>query len=589
MTRIMNGARVFKSYWLFALLLGPLMALQGCQAPPTSAPVATERSSANSGSTPEWRPTASPQAAEPKATPAPLLSGTHRCAPAQAGAPGQPMICVRLATEPKRGQIRVVTYTNSGPGAPPSDIAAALDSRPLRQIRREQLQQRPIPMRAMVVLQLTEQRMPGLLAASVRSLVDVVFLSPQSTMGIVAYERNHRIVEELPLSSKEVVLARLAILEKRPANLDGPSFSTSDAVATALTQMSSQLQDTEAMKFIVAISTGADDKLTDEKKRTFANFAVNAANANVVFDWIYLKEADAGKAPAYVRDLPLRTGGVFFESTVDELRTKTDTYAQLLRSLQVVDFTLNLRRAEDPERERHRLVVGTVAPPQISVPLDVIVSLQPAVEPTTPPPTLANTAQVKSSARRGSSDAIWWWLTGFLLLGVVGLLLLPSVHEPARIAFWGSAAPLPVNQALTIRNMSTHEFSPSLGRLVAEQRRPPTPRPPVEWMDATPPGQNYVAWLLALDTGRVYYLDKLDITLGNDPACTVYINGLAPAAFRCRFYRDPNSRQTAIYPVDGAVVEHRGQRLTGPSYVFDQDEVRLGALLFRYFETRTVL
>lgn len=343
------------------------------------------------------------------------------------------------------------------------------------------------------------------------------------------------------------------------------------------------------MKLIVVISTGADDKTNDERRRSFANFAVNAANSSVVFDWIHLKLADGGGAPSYVRELAPRTGGVFLESTVDELPKKTSTYAQLLRSLQVVDFALLSRRAEDPERERHRLVVGTVAPPQVSVPLDVMISLQPAVESTTPPATVANTPPVKTSVRRGSSDAIWWWLTAFLLLGVGGLLALPALREPVRIAFWGSAAPLPVNQAQTVHNLSMHEFLPSLGRLVAEQRRPPTPRPPVEWMEPTPPGQNYVAWLLALDTGRVYYLDKLDILLGNDPACTIYINGLAPTAFRCRFYRDPNSRQTAIYPLDGAVVEHRGQRLTGPSYVLDQDEVRLGVLLFRYFETRTVL
>ncbi len=587
MTRIMNRAPAFQTCWLFALLLGPLMTLLGCQAPPSSAPLGTARPSADAGSRPEGRPTASPSTAEAREIPAPLPPGTPRCVTAQPPSPGQPMFCVRLVTEPKRGQIRVVTHTSSATGAPASDITAALDSKPLHQVRREQLQQLPIPMRVMVVLQLTEQRMPALLAASVRSLADAVFLSSKSTMGIVAYERTNRIVEELPLSSKETVLARLAILEKRPVNLEGKTFSTSDTVATALTQMSSQLQDTEAMKFIIAFSTGEDDKIGDMPKRTFANFAVNAANSNVVFDWIYLKEAEGGRRP-YVRDLPLKTGGIYIESTPDELRAKTDSYVQLLRSLQVVDFTLHPQRAEDTERGRHRLVVST-DPPQVSVPLDVMVSLSPPVEPTTPPPTVANTAPVKTSARPGKSDAIWWWLTAFLLLGVGSLLLLPSVREPVRIAFLGAAIPTPLNQAQTIPNLSIHEFSPSLGRLVAEQRRPPTPRPPVEWMEPTPPGQNYVAWLLALDTGRVFYLDKSDIILGNDPACAIFILGIAPTAFRCRFYRDPNSRQTAIYPLDGAVVEHRSQRLSGPSYVLDQDEVRLGVLLFRYFETRTIL
>lgn len=201
--------------------------------------------------------------------------------------------------------------------------------------------------------------------------------------------------------------------------------------------------------------------------------------------------------------------------------------------------------------------------------------------------------------------ALWWWLNGLLLTLVLGALSVPGLRRRVRAALF--AEPLPLVPTLR------REISTGGGGLRSEPLPPvrtptatraPTVRKAVEWLEVFrgARGQTAVAWLLAPHSGRVHFLEKPDTLLGCDIGCDIYVSptpggASAPSSAaptlaggserRCRLVRDPGTGQLLVYPSDTLPVERNGQRLNSPTYVFDQDELAIGACRFRYFETRT--
>ena len=494
--------------------------------------------------------------------------------------------CVRQVAMLPSDLLRVTTYFSTDSTEGPPALSVSLDSKPLRASQVSSFGTKPMPLRLMLLLQLSEEKPTASLTASARELVEAAFKIPNSTVGIVAYERNRHVVKELaPTAQKEEVLSKLAELETyQVEGVDGQAPSLSDGLSSLLGLVEQRPPRNPAFSLAVALNNGADDILKGERPRVYADLAGRMNRANLALDILFYATKNVARPSLELRELANRTGGFVLESAPTEnLQVKAKQYASLLTQQQISDLVVPSRSSSDTDR--HRVAITAATDPPMTVALEV-----PLVLPQPPKPVEqgAPPSPPVRAVKHESASGVWWWLDGLLVLVITGLLLVPRVRNFVLSTIRGDLLP---NVALVQAYPSQPHNINTLTFRITPERRPPAPRKAVEWVDAFRPGRSHthVGWLLRPDNGRVHYIEKMDLIIGTTPICDIFFNASSPAPLRCRLYREPSSGQMVLYPLDGTMVEHKGQRLTGPSYIFDQDEILIGTCRFRYFETKVSL
>ncbi len=553
------------------------------------------------------RAEAQPQATEPQAalsTPASPDSRAGgasplRCSARQEAAGKPPALCLRQLWTAPGQPLRLALL--SGTGDEPKSATLTLGGQPLPDIAVPGSETAPLSV--MLLVQLSEARVAPELVDSLRSVARATLERAGSTIGLLAYERGRQVLIEQPLTSdRGQVSAALSRLEKLSIHTDGPSFSFSDAIHSALNLLDQAPPASNSQTVLLAYTSGADDRPRSEFDRLVKSTLGRLSTRRAVLDVLFLPPGTGGAPGKLLWGLVSPSGGRLLSvGGREELPSRTREYLErVLGAVKLHDYAL-------PDR-----LVAAGGPLELQpggVGEEAIRLLLPATSPAAPVG-LPSSASVTPSppgegGRATARGAVWWWLNGLLLALVLGALSVPGLRRRVRAALF--AEPLPLVPTLR------REISTGGGGLRSEPLPPirtptatraPMVRKPVEWLDVFrgARGQTAIAWLLAPHSGRVHFLEKPDTLLGCDTGCDIYVSptpggasALGPAAptlaggseRRCRLVRDPGTGQLLVYPSDSLPVERNGQRLNSPTYVFDQDELAIGACRFRYFETRT--
>ncbi len=544
-----------------------------------------------------------PRAAEvppPSEARAPVVPAS-RCTSTAAGDAPPPALCLRHVFGTVGQPLRVLSW--SGAAADRAQVPTVeLDGQVLAPLAPPP-KSPPAPLSLMLMVQLPDGPLTPALRDSLRAVIDATFKHPKSSLGLLVYERGRRVLVEQELTDKRDEIGKaLAQIESRTASSDGASFSFSEALRVSLKLIDNAPLAPNSQTVVLAIGSGFDDLATQPRNQFVESTIPRLVRQSVVLDSLFISPPGGGRAPKYLQELVGQSGGrLLSTAALDELPSKTGEYlSQVLDAVQTTHYALPAGLSAGPRS--YRLTVRA-AGGGATIGLGVELAARGAAEAAVQKPG-GEAPTGKLATRSFSHSPLWWWLDGGLLALVLGALCVPAWRRRVQAALFGESPllpPLPRREATTGGGGVLTEPLPR----VAVTPRAPTVGRAVEWVEAfrSPRGQTHVAWLLSSATGRVYFLEKADTILGGDLGCDIFIGsaGGSPAAVgsalaqtltpgvspRCRLVRDAGSGQLLVYPVDGMTVDRNGQRLNSPTYVFDQDELQIGASRFRYFETRT--
>lgn len=516
---------------------------------------------------------------------------------------GPGTLCLRLLADAGNGRARAVTayldMTQEIVQHPTLKVVLDGGGTLLKLITTEAVAKQPLPLDVVLVVQANEFYAHRDSVASLQELVKGIdTVLPQTRVGLLIYHRRKQ-KESVALDRPrtEVVLA-LSRLQTRPvvAEEETPPFSASDALDSALELMTDWTSNRPKQRLVIMASDGEDENERTTSNEIFSRHTARAVRLGVTVDVLWRHETR--KEPwSYLTGICNKTGGLVWVSRpTANFPMLVRRYArQALQQQQAVDMTLN-RPSAMPASGGHsqqgiQLSLEGSADPPLKQSLDLTWPAEGIS-----PPVLGGDPL---PARR---TPLWLWGTIWALLALVCCvpLLLRSVREALKLAVdfqTESTSPVAVLSASPTVKLPAFPAVGGLG-LVSEridtlvpttkarpQKSQPKPARAVIWYGQFNRGQRELAWLVSVESGKCYLLDRPDISLGNDPSADIVVPGAKLEPFGCRLVRDPQTQRMALYPILPRCVEYQGQFLTQAVYLSDKDHLSIGPHTYIYFET----
>lgn len=498
------------------------------------------------------------------------------------GAQPARVLCLRHAAASPEGVVRAAVYDSQAPTSAAS-LTVQIADQPLSGTT-QRFADHPVPLRLMVVVQLPAGGNPEHILAQVRALQTHVLATPGSQFGVLAYGPPlHEPLLMPPSARAEDLVDGLQRLQKKQSKRSGAGPSLSWALAQAMAELDKQPVSPMNMEVLLALTDGTDNDISPVQRERMGGVTARMTRRQTVLDILFAAAADAPRPASHLANLVLATGGMLSLTDHAEHTTGGDSlhiekYVQMLAELRLFSGPVpsSLARGTTP----HRLGIRSPDAPGIVLSKSLIVHAlpPPPVPPEAPAPMASSPPPSKAPSLAAS--ALWWWLSLLLLAAAGGLFALPDFRALVRQAVLselpplvGPPAVLPTLTSTPLEWRSKHNMQPA------------GPARAATWIDAYQQPQATVSWFLALQNGRVYWLDKPEFVLGSMLPCDILLSSQGPAKLLCHMHRDEAGRMV-LRPDEGTTAERNGQLITSAVHLVDQDELAIGTQRFRYFETR---